>query len=139
MTEILLGARDEQPGICGCCGRIASPVGVLHPIGQNVLWLCEICTTKNGMKVAGMNPTKLVETEAKALDAAATATIEDIFDAALQVLWGEGIRDLEAMNGDNYPVILKKIASAPEYREAMRKTFLAYAAAIRTDLTNMRE
>ncbi len=138
MTEILVGARDEMPVVCGCCSRLASSVGVIHPPGQNVLWLCELCNSKNGLKVADMNPVQLVETEAQALDAAAAQTIEDIFDAAMQVLWGEGIRDLEAMNGDNYPVILKKIAGSPDYREAMRKTFLTYASNIRTQLTNIK-
>lgn len=140
MTEILLGARDETPDtVCGCCARVACTVGVIHPPGQNVLWLCELCTPKLGLKVADMNPVKLVETEAQALDAAAAQTIEDVFDAALQILWGEGIRDLEAMNGENYPVILGKIAQSPEYREAIRKTFLTYGQNIRTALTNVRD
>lgn len=140
MTELLLGAREETPdAVCGCCARMASRVGVIHPPGQNVLWLCELCTPKQGLKVADMNPTKLIETEAEALDAAAAKTIEDVFDAALQILWGEGIRDLEAMNGDNYPVILGKIAASPDYREALRKTFLAYGQNVRTALTNMKD
>jgi hypothetical protein len=140
VTELLLGARDETPeAICGCCARMASSVGVIHPPGQNVLWLCEICTTKNGLKVADMNPMKLIETEAQALDAAAGQTIEDVFDAVLQVLWGEGIRDLEAMNGENYPSIMSKIAQSPDYQEAIRKTFLAYGQNVRTALTNIRD
>lgn len=140
MTELLFGAREETPdAICGCCARMASSVGVIHPPGQNVLWLCELCTAKNGLKVADMNPTKLVETEAQALDAAAAQTIADVFDAAMQILWGEGIRDLEAMNGDNYPVILKKIAESGDYREAIRKTFLAYGQNVRTALTNLKD
>jgi len=139
MTEILVGARDETPLICGCCSRQASRVGVIHPPGQNVLWLCELCNPRNGLKVADMNPIKLLETEDKALEAAAAQTIEDVFDAAMQVLWAEGIRDLEAMNGSNYTTILKRIAGSAEYREAMRKTFLAYAGNVRLQLSNMKE
>ena len=140
MSEILLGAREETPAaICGCCARMSSSVGVIHPIGQNVLWLCEICTPKLGLKVADMNPMKLVETETAALNAAASKTMENMLDAILQILWGEGIRDLEAMNGDNYPVILKKIAESDDYREAIRNTFLAYGQNIRTALTNLKD
>lgn len=140
MTDLLLGAREETPEtVCGCCSRIACRVGVIHPPGQFVLWLCELCSPKLGLKVADMNPTKLIETEAQALDAATASTIEDVFDAALQILWGEGIRDLEAMNGDNYPKILAKIAQSPDYREAMRKTFLAYGQNVRTALTNLKD
>lgn len=140
MSELLLGSREETPeAICGCCGRMACRVGVIHPPGQNVLWLCELCTPKQGLKVADMNPTKLEETETSALDTAAEKTISDVFDAVLQVLWGEGIRDLEAMNGDNYPVIMGKVAASTEYREALRKTFLAYGQNVRMALTNMKD
>lgn len=136
---ILLGAREETPeAICGCCARMACNVGVIHPPGQSVLWLCEFCSPRHGIKVADMNPAKLVETEAQALDAAAAQTVEDVFDAALQILWAEGVRDLEAMNGDNYPVILAKIAHSTDYHEALRKTFLAYGQHVRTALTNMK-
>ena len=137
MNELLLGARDELPCVCGICTRTASSVGVIHPPGQHVLWLCELCTVKHGLKVADMNPTRLEETEMQALDTALSQTVSDIFDAALQILWGEGIRDLEAMNGDNYPGILAKIAASPDYREAVRKTFLAYGQNIRLGVTNV--
>jgi hypothetical protein len=43
------------------------------------------------------------------------------------------------MNGDNYPVILKKIAESADYREAIRKTFLAYGQNVRTALTNFKD
>lgn len=140
MTEILLGAREETPvAICGCCARMASSVGVIHPPGQNVLWLCEICTTKNGLKVADMTPTKLVETEAQALDAAATKTMAEVMDAMLTQLWAHGIRDLEALNSDIYVKVLADIAASADYREALRQTFLAYGHNVRTALTNIRD
>lgn len=140
MTEILLGCREETPAaICGCCARMASSVGVIHPPGQNVLWLCEICTTKNGLKVADMNPTKLVETEAQALDAAAAKTISDVVDAMLTQLWAHGIRDLEAMNSNVFEKVLADMAKSPDYREALRQTFLAYGHNIRTALTNIKD
>lgn len=140
MTEILLGARDETPDtVCGCCSRAASPVGVIHPPGQNVLWLCEICTPKLGLKVADMNPTKLIETEAQALDAAAARTMADVMDAMLTQLWAHGIRDLEALNSDLYAKVLADIAASADYREALRQTFLAYGHNIRTALTNLKD
>lgn len=140
MTEILLGARDVTPeAICGCCARLASPVGVIHPIGQHVLWLCEICTPKNGIKVADMNPMKLVETETHALDAAAAETMADVIDAVFTQLWAHGIRDLEALNAEVFGKVLADIAASADYREALRKTFLAYGKNIRTALTNIRD
>lgn len=140
MTELLLGAREETPeAICGCCGRVASRVGVIHPPGQNVLWLCEICTPRNGLKVAEMTPTKLVETEAQALDAAAATTMSDVMDAMLTQLWAHGIRDLEALNSDLYGKVLADIAASADYREALRKTFLAYGHNVRTALTNLKD
>lgn len=140
MTEILLGAREETPeAICGCCGRMASSVGIIHPPGQNVLWLCEICTSKNGLKVAEMTPTKLVETEAQALDAAAATTMPDVMDAMLTQLWAHGIRDLEALNSDLYGKVLADIAASADYREALRQTFLAYGHNVRTALTNIKD
>lgn len=140
MTEILLGAREETPeAICGCCGRVASRVGVIHPPGQNVLWLCEICTPRNGLKVADMNPTKLIETEAQALDAAAATTMSDVMDAMLTQLWAHGIRDLEALNSDLYGKVLADIAASADYREALRQTFLAYGHNVRTALTNLKD
>lgn len=140
MTEILLGAREETPeAICGCCARMASRVGVTHPPGQNVLWLCEICTPRNGLKVAEMNPTKLVETEALALDAAAATTMSDVMDAMLTQLWAHGIRDLEALNSELYGKVLADIAASADYREALRQTFLAYGHNVRTALTNLKD
>jgi hypothetical protein len=139
MTELLFGARDELPAICGICSRVASPVGVTHPPGQHVLWLCELCTVKPALKVADMNPIKLTETEAQAIDAAAAKTVDDVISAAFGTLWGEGIRDLEALNGDNFPVVTAKIAASPEYRAALRDTLVAYTVAIRTAVANAKE
>lgn len=139
MTELLFGARDEQPQLCGCCSRMASSVGVIHPPGQNVLWLCEICTTKNGLKAADMNPMKLVETEAQALDAAAAQTMGDVMDAVFTQLWAHGVRDLEALNSENFGKIQADIAGSADYREALRKTFLAYGQNVRTALTNIKD
>ncbi len=138
MTEILFGQRDETPGTCGLCSRAASPVGVLHPPGQNVLWLCELCVPATGMKVAEMNPLKLNETETQAIAQAAQQTVSDVVDAVFQQLWAAGIRDLEALNGDNYPKILAEIANSPGYADAMRATLIAYSGNIRTAVANLK-
>jgi hypothetical protein len=118
---------------------MASPVGVIHPIGQHVLWLCEICTPKNGIKVADMNPMKLVETETHALDAAAAETMGEVIDAVFTQLWAHGIRDLEALNADVFGKVIADIAASADYREALRKTFLAYGKNVRTALTNIKD
>jgi hypothetical protein len=140
MTELLLGCREVTPeAICGCCARIATSVGVIHPRDQNVLWLCEICSPKHGLKVADMNPTKLSETEAQALDSAAAQTMADVVDAVFTQLWAHGIRDLEALNSEVFGKIISDIAASADYREAVRNTFLAYGQNVRTALTNMKD
>lgn len=135
-TELLLGARDETPAVCGVCSRKASSVGVLDPPGQNVLWLCETCTPKDGLKVAGMNPAKLSETEAAALGEAASQMADGIAACVLRCLWEEGIRDLDAVDGTCWPAILARLAADEDYRKAIRRLFLAYTLDLRTRLAN---
>lgn len=86
-----------------------------------------------------MNPTKLNDYENSGIEAAAEATISDVVESVLQHLWKSGVRDLEALNSENFENILTGLSVSPEYREALRKTFLAYGQHVRTALTNLRD
>ena len=135
MTEPLIGQHTEQPEICGCCLRLASPVAV-YADRAHLLWLCQLCNTYHGMKVTAMNTQTVEQIEAIAIDKASSLTVEDVMSAMFTVLWGNGIRNLEAMNGENYKTIVAEIAASPDYRQALRKTLLAYSNHVRVAVVN---
>lgn len=135
-TELLLGARDETPQLCGLCARPASPVGVIHPPGQNVLWLCPLCNVRDALEVSAMNPARLSELEAAAIAEASASLAGEAADAVLETLWAQGIRDLDALDAARRDAAVAALAAAPAWQKTLRRAFLAYTIAIRRILAN---
>ena len=82
--NMLIGHKSELPEICGLCNRATGYVGCMEKSGDLVLWLCDLCNAKSGLKVIDMKPNKLEEIEAILHKAQVPATriftVADIFN-----------------------------------------------------------
>lgn len=133
-TAQLLGAQDIQPCICAVCARRSHGLAYGTKLGEPVWWLCDFCVYPSAMKVAEMNTVKLNQFEVMAMEHAAKECVEDLLGAVFQELWGQGIKNLEDMNGSNYPAVLANVAASQDYKAAIQKVLIEYSNKIRKDI-----
>ncbi|MFZ5674297.1 MAG: hypothetical protein ACOZAM_15150 [Pseudomonadota bacterium] len=130
----LLGRQDVYPATCTVCARRSHGLAYGTKLGEPVWWICDFCVYTSAQKVSEMNTLKLNQFEIMAIEHAAKETIDDILPAIFEKLWGQGIRNLEDMNGSNYPAILAEVASSPDYKAAIQKVLIEYSNRIRKDI-----
>lgn len=131
MTLRFTGHRSENPEVCGVCFRAAGHVGTVEPRTMpGVQWMCNLCNAKLGMKVALMTPTKLEKAEAEAFDGAIETHITALVAAIMAVMWENGIRDLDAMDG-RFEQVVEKIFENGEPSKAIAQMFLTYSNKMR--------
>lgn len=130
----LLGRQDVYPATCAVCARRSHGLAYGMKLGEPVWWLCDFCVYTSAMKVSEMNTVKLNQFEIMAIEHAAKETINDILPAIFEKLWGQGIRSLEDMNGDNYNTILAEVAGSDDYKKAIQKVLIEYSNRIRKDI-----
>lgn len=130
----VFGFRSEEPLQCGLCSRATGYVGCMEKSGDLVLWLCELCNAKAGLKVIDMKPDKLEEIEAIGLSKAAGETATELLPAVLSALWDEGIRSLEEIDPERLRKATTTLTESREYAGAVRKLLLSYSATMRFEV-----
>lgn len=130
----LLGRQDIFPATCCVCARRSHGLAYGTKLGEPVWWICDFCVYTSAQKVSEMNTLKLNQFEIMAIEHAAQATVEDILAAIFEKLWGQGIRNLEDMNGDNYKTVLAEVTASPDYKAAVGKVLIEYSNRIRKDI-----
>lgn len=78
-----------------------------------------------------INPAKLREIEATALQASARQEADNMIGAVVTVLWNAGVRDLSAVSAEKAAACAEALGTDTEYLAAIFRLFLGYTNTVR--------
>jgi hypothetical protein len=106
--------------------------------GDLVLWLCELCNAKSGLKVIDMKPNKLEQIEAIGLSKAADEIAPKAIEMILSMLWEGGIRSIEEIDPETLERATAELRQSKDFAGLVRELLLTYSATMRFEVAKVK-
>lgn len=133
--SIAIGLKSSSLGVCGCCSRRSSGVGVIeHGGSQDILFLCVACAwnIKIGFRIIEMNTLKLDEVESRAIAAAADECIEDAARIVLRAFYDSGSHNLQDIDKEKFNYVIEELKNSKKFNGVLAKLLVIYSNEIRS-------